>query len=61
MYTTRKMKFSIRDLFSKRDQIRRKVWIWSDLLKKSLIENFISCGVVIPILQVKSEERSNVE
>ena len=61
MYTTRKMKFSIRDVFSKRHQIRRKVRISSDLLKKSLMENFISCGMVIPILQVKSEERINVE
>ena len=24
-----KMKFSIKDLFSKCDQIRRKLWIWS--------------------------------
>ena len=36
-----KLKFSIKDLFSKYDQIRRKLRIWSHLLKKSLIENFI--------------------
>ena len=35
------MKFSIRDFFSKCEQIRRKLRIWSDLLKKSLMENFI--------------------
>ena len=35
------MKFSIKDFFSKFDQIRRKLRIWSHLLKKSLIENFI--------------------
>ena len=35
------MKFSINDFFSKSDQIRRKLRIWSDLLKKSLMENFI--------------------
>ena len=35
------MKFSIKDLFSKCDQIRRKLRIWSHLLKKSLMENFI--------------------
>ena len=39
------MKFSIKDFFSKHDQIRRKPWIWSDLLKKSLMENFIFCAL----------------
>ena len=34
------MKFSIKDFLSKGDQIRRKLRIWSNLLKKSLIENF---------------------
>ena len=34
------MKFSINDFFSKYDQIRRKLRIWSHLLKKSLMENF---------------------
>ena len=37
------MKFSIKDFFSKCDQIRRKLRIWSHLLKKSLMENFIFC------------------
>ena len=40
------MKFSIKDFFRKCDQIRRKLWIWSHLLKKSLIENFIFCAVI---------------
>ena len=35
------MKFSITDFFSKCDQIRRNLRIWSYLLKKSLMENFI--------------------
>ena len=35
------MKFSIKDFFSKCDQIRRKLRIWSHLLKKYLMENFI--------------------
>ena len=35
------MKFSIKDFFSKCDQTRRKLQIWSHLLKKSLMENFI--------------------
>ena len=39
------MKFSIEDFFSKFDQIRRKLQIWSHLLKKSLMENFIFCAV----------------
>ena len=39
------MKFSIKDFFSKCDQIRRKLRIYSHLLKKSLIENFIFCVV----------------
>ena len=38
------MKFSIKDFFSKCDQIRRKLRIWSHLLKKSLMENFIFCA-----------------
>ena len=40
------MKFSIKDSFSKCDQIRRKLRIWSHLLKKSLMENFIFCALL---------------
>ena len=39
------MKFSIQDFFSKCKQIRRKLRIWSHLLKKFLMENFIFCAV----------------
>ena len=39
------MNFSMKDFFSKCDQIRRKLRIWSHLLKKSIIENFIFCVV----------------
>ena len=39
--TAQKMKFSIKDFFRKCDQIHRKLRIWSHLLKKSLMENFI--------------------
>ena len=35
------MKFSIKDFFSKCDQILDFLLIWSHLLKKSLMENFI--------------------
>ena len=38
--TAQKIKFSIKDFFSKCDQIRRKLQIWSHLLKKSIMENF---------------------
>ena len=44
------MKFSNKYFFRKCDQFRRKLRIWSHLLKKSLIENFIFCAVTIPTL-----------
>ena len=47
IYTTQKMKFSINDFFSKCDQIRMKLRIWSHLLKKSLMGNFIFCAVIV--------------
>ena len=44
-YTAQIKMFSIKDSFRKCDQIRRKLRIWSNLLKKPLIENFIFCAV----------------
>ena len=41
----KKMKFSIKDFFSKCDKLRIKLHIWWRLLKKSLMENFIFCVV----------------
>ena len=41
----KKLKFSIKDFFSKCDQIRRKLWKLSYLPKKSFMENFIFCEV----------------
>ena len=41
------MKFSIKDFFSKCDQIRRKLRIWSHLLNESVMENFIFCAVSV--------------
>ena len=35
------MKFSMKNLFGKSDEIRCLLWIWSHLLKKFLMENFI--------------------
>ena len=40
-----KIKFSIKDFFSKRDQIGSFLRIWSHLLKKPLMENFKFCAV----------------
>ena len=40
--TLQKMKFSIKNFFTKCDQIRSFLRIWSNLLKKSLMENLKS-------------------
>ena len=45
-FTTQKMKCFIKDFFSKCDQIRSFLRIWSHLLKKFLMENFIFCAVI---------------
>ena len=45
--TAQKMKFFIKDFLSKCDLIGRKLRIWSHLLKKSLMENFIFCAVIV--------------
>ena len=42
------MRFSIKDLFSKCDQICRKLRIWSLLLKKSLLETSFFVAVLAP-------------
>ena len=44
-FTAQKMKFPIKDFSSICDQIRRKLQIWSHLLGKPLMENFIFCVV----------------
>ena len=44
------MEFSIKDFFSKHDQIRSFLRICSHLLKKSLMENFIFCAVLDKVL-----------
>ena len=41
----KKIKFSVKNFFSKCNQIRNFLWIWSHLLKKSLMQNFIFCAV----------------
>ena len=37
--------FSIKDFFSNCDQIRRFLPVWSHLVNKSIMENFIFCAV----------------
>ena len=41
----KKTKFSIKDFYNKCDQICSFLRIWSHLLKKSLMENFLFCAV----------------
>ena len=50
-YTAQKIKFSIKNVLSTCDQIHRKLRIWSHLLKKSLMENFIFCSVLEDFIQ----------
>ena len=40
------MKFSIKDFSNNCNQIRSFLRIWSDLLEKFLLENFIFCAVI---------------
>ena len=57
-YTAQKMKFLIKDFFSKCDQIRSFLRICSHLLKKSLMEKFIFCEryFTIAFNNIRSEE-----
>ena len=41
----------MKDFLSTFDQISRKLQIWSHLMKKSLMENFIFCAMTILGLQ----------
>ena len=45
--TSEKMKFNIKDFFSKCNQIHTKLQIWSHIQKKSLMENFIFWAVYL--------------
>ena len=46
IHCTKKLSFLLGDFYSKCDQIRKRLRIWSDLLKKYLMENFIFCAVI---------------
>ena len=41
----KKLKISIKNLFSKCDHIGRKLQVWPHLLKKALMENFSFCAI----------------
>ena len=56
--TTQKMKFAIKDFSSKCDQIRRYLRIWSYLLEKSLMENFIFVQWVVLLKEINYQVRS---
>ena len=53
-YTAQKMKISITDFCSKCDQVCRKLWICSHLMKKSVIENCIFCAILVKMLFQKA-------
>ena len=56
--TAQKMKFSIKDFFSKCDQIRIFLQIWSHVQKKSLIKiSFFVCSVFFSYPLKKSENQ----
>ena len=46
-FSLQKIKFSVKDFFSKCDQIYSFLGIWSHLMKKFLLENFIFCELQI--------------
>ena len=50
LFTAQKLKVSNKHFFSKCDQIRSFLWVWSHLLKKSLMDNFIFCSVIQNLL-----------
>ena len=50
--TAQKTKFSIKDFYSKCDQMRSFPQIKSHILKKFLMENFIFYAVSLPLLNL---------
>ena len=45
--------YTFKDFFSKCDQVRSFLLIWSNLLKKFLMENFIFCAVAFSLSTLK--------
>ena len=58
--TAQKMKFSFEDFYSKCDQIPSFLRIWSNLLKKSLIENFIFCAVYNIQIRISTSSKTEL-
>ena len=58
--TAQKMKFSFKDFYSKCDQFPSFLWIWSNLLKKSLIENFIFCAVYNIQIRISTSSKTEL-
>ena len=52
------MKFSIKDILKKCDQIRSFLRIWPDLLKKSFMENFIFCPVIVTATSLTKNKKN---
>ena len=52
IFTAQEMKFPFQNFFSKCDQIRKKLQIWSNFLKKSSMENFIFCAVFLYLMHL---------
>ena len=59
-HTAQKMKFSSKDFFSKCDQIRNFLRIWSHFLKKSLMKIFIFFWIVTGVVMWQVTDRSEV-
>ena len=51
----KKMKFSINDFFSKCDQIRSFLLIWSHLRKKSVMKNFVFCAALGKLKELNNQ------
>ena len=47
LFPAQKINFSIKTFLSNSHQIRSFLWIWSHLLKKVLMENFIFCAMIL--------------
>ena len=52
------MKFSMKDILSKCDQIRSFLRIWSYLRKKPFIENFIFCAVIVTATSLTKNKKN---
>lgn len=59
-YTVQNIKFSFKDFFCKGDQIHSFMGIWSNLLKKFLIENCIFCALIKISFRVYYDPRNNL-